>query len=190
MPRRGSRAAGQAISPWFMYRRVISTLQDGGTVTELEINFNLGQGQAIEIAASWLGVAAWNIAAIQAVTLTSGLELSLHRRTGTLTDETTPSVDGDFTQAEVLQDAFVGFGGASTAAAGGAFGQILMGQPFINWSDILGEPLLIAANLTMRADPGGAITGAITYNGIYTKLLYRYVRVTDAQLVRAFISRQ
>lgn len=181
---------GRGISPWFMYRRVLNSIQDGGGEQELEIDFQLGQGQAVEIAGSWLGVGEWNVTAIQAAIVTAALAISLHRRTGTLTDEMTPAASSDFTQSEVLQDLLLGFGGLNTAAAGGGFSQIVNGQPYINWRELLGEPLLVAANLTVRMTAPGAITGAITWNGVYAKLLYRYVRVTDADLVRAFIARQ
>jgi len=182
--------ARKVLSPWFIYRRVIVSLQDGGSETDLELNFQLGQGQAVEIATSELGVGEWNVTSIQAATVTATVGLSLHRRTGTLTDELTPAAEGDFTQSEVLHNLLLGFGGQSTAAAGGAFGAIKNGPEIIDWQAILKEPLLVAANLTFRATPSAAITGAITWNGLYAKVLYRYVQVTAADLVKAFIARQ
>lgn len=173
-----------------MYRRVLNSIQDGGGDQELELDFQLGQGQAVEISGSWLGIGEWNVTATQAAIVTAVLGITLHRRTGTLTDELTPAVTSDFTQSEVLQDLVLGFGGLNTAAAGGGFGMIKNGQEFIDWQALLQQPLLVAANLTMRITAPGAITGAITWNGVYTKLLYRYVRVSDADLVRAFIARQ
>jgi len=182
--------ARKVLSPWFIYRRVLNSQQDGGAVQDLELDFQIGQGQAVEIATSELGVAEWNVTAIQAALVTAVLVMSLHRRTGTLTDELTPTPTSDFTQSEVLQNLTLGFGGSSTAAAGGSFGMIKNGQELIDWQAILKVPLLIAANLTFRMQPSAAITGAITWNGAYCKLLYRYVQVSPQDLVQAFIARQ
>lgn len=168
----------------------MNSIQDGGTVTDLELDFQLGQSQAVEIATSWLGVGSWTLASTLGPLQNTSLGIELHRRVGTLTDETTPAVTSEFTQAETLQDMLLVVGAADTAAAGGAFGAIQQGQPKIDWRAALDEPLLVAANLTLRTVPGVAISGAATWNGVFAKLLYRYVQVSDTELARAFLARQ
>jgi len=185
-----SKAGRKPLSPWFMFRRVLNTVQDGGAEVDLELDFQLGQAQAIEIATSWLGLGEWNVTSGPAALVSTSLAWSLHRRTGTLTDEITPTQSAEFTQAEVLQDMLLVVAQSQTAAAGGGGFSQITGQPVINWVDALGEPLLVAANLTLRLTVGAAVTGAVTFNGAYSKLLYRYVQVSDTELARAFLARQ
>jgi len=90
--------ARKAISPWFIYRRVAASAQDGGSEQDLEIDFQIGQGQAVEIAHSELGVAQLVVAGTGAALQNTSLMMSLHRRTGTLTDEVTPAADSSYIQ--------------------------------------------------------------------------------------------
>ena len=182
--------ARKAISPWFIFRRVAASAQDGGAEQDLEIDFQIGQGQAVEIAHSELGVAQLVLTSTGAALQNTSLMMSLHRRTGTLTDEVTPAPDSSYSQSEVLQGLFLTWGGNDPGAAGCSFGYSDQGQRQIDWRSLLGEPLLVAANLTLRITIGTAISGAATWNGMYTKLLYRYVTATPQDLVKAFIARQ
>jgi len=178
-------------SPWFIYRRVMTTILDGGAVQTLELDFQLGQGLGVEIAGSWLTPGEYRISGTQdAIPIISSLQLSLHRRTGTLTNELTPAADSDFPQAEVLQGAQFGFVLVETAAAGGGGGFFKTGQDFIQWTELLGEPLLVVANLTLRAETSAAASGSQVWDGPAVVLLYRIIPVTDRDLARAFIARQ
>lgn len=181
--------ARKPISPWFMYRRTAVSIQDGAAVQDLEFDFNLGQNQAIEVASSMMGIGQTVLsAATTAGPIIGQLAITLHRRTGTLTDVTTPSQDTDSPQDEVLQS-FGQMVGYSDEAGGQAVAMASTGRQFIDWKTMLGEHLLLVANVTMRVDPLAAITGTFTWNGIYTMLLYRYVTATAADLVRGFIAR-
>ena len=192
MTTRRRRAVSRARSPWFIYSRIAASLQDGGTVEELELDFNLGQNQAIEIAQSELGIGQ----VVVGITTTGGFEsanlaLSLHRRTGTLTDEITPAVDSDFPQSEILHRQTYTTTGFISAAAGGAGGATSKtGPDVIDWTSVLGLPLVVVGNLTFRADPLTAVTGAVTWNGMYVRLIYRYVTASADVIARGFIARQ
>ncbi len=183
--------ARKPISPWFMYRRAEGSINDGDTPTELEFDFNIGQEQAIEITSSWMGVTETSYTPAPAAVQIANLSVSLHRRTGTLQDIGV-AVDLDDTQSEVLQQAIFKFAAQNEAATrgGSAAAFVVEGAPFINWQDLLKEPLLVAANVTARFDPLGGVTGLVNWQGVYVALLYRYVKVTPADLVRAFIARQ
>jgi len=181
-----------ALSPWFIYRLVMASLNDGGAIEELEFDFNIGQGQAVEIATTELGCASLLSQVTEQAVATTSLHITLHRRTGTLSDELAPTTDSDFPQSEVLHNRQYNINTQDEAPlrGGSAISIVPDGPLVIPWTQWLGEPLLVVANLTLRADPGGAVAGSILYEGVYGKLLYRYVKPTNAQIATSFIARQ
>jgi len=178
----------KVLTPIFIFDRSIQTIADGGAVQEAEIDFQLGVGQAVELFASIAQTGLSDFDPSNTTLLDTSMIMTLHRRTGTLTDQT-PAGPVDLSQGEVIHKIVYGVTNLETAAAGGAVSVYSRGPTTMKWPDLIGKPLLLAANLTIRYEISGAEGGTIGWDNPGFYLIYRYVVPTASELAQAFFGR-
>lgn len=177
----------KVLSPLLIALRQDAAFTDGDAVEELEFDFNLGQGQGVEVMRSEaVGILGTFQPAANSI---STLQMSLHRRVGTLTAPTTPT---DQLQAEIMHQ--VNWVGVSMdATTEGMMGFIKIGDDVIHYKDIVpgnaGRGLIVVSNLTVRIALAASAATAI-WNGVGFRLWYRYVQLTTAEISEAFLARQ
>lgn len=179
----------KAISPIFVAQRSIISIQDGATPVQAEIDFRIGQGQAIEMFSSRAYVRETIVVGVDAATIQNAtLILSLHRRTGTLFDLATATAVDEL-QSEVMHVVEYSTVVVQVAAENTMVQHTVRGPEKQDYKQMFDKPLLLAGNLSVRADPTTSITGAMTWNEIGYSVWYRYVIATPAELATAFFAR-
>lgn len=113
--------------------------------------------------------------------------LSLHAETGNLEDAADALVDATVLNSEVIAEAVLQVTNLETATAGGAASIIWLSPNQWNFNQLLGQPLLLATNLTFRVRSSAAV---LTVNGAAAHIFYQYVTLTDAELANQFILRR
>lgn len=179
----------RTLSPIFIGRRTVLSHQDGDADETAEIDFRLGQGQAIELFTTQLHVPdVVPVGTDSAAFQTGLLEVTLHRRVGTLVN-ISPAAAVDELQYEVLHHRSWRSTMAQVAAESTQYSQIIDGPAVVDHRDGKGNGLLLAGNMTLQVSDRGALTGSMTWNhpGVYFK--YRYVLPTDKELTQAFFGR-
>lgn len=177
------------LSPIFKAKRTILSHQDGDGDESLEMDFRLGQGQAIEVfqTVAYRGnvvIVGTDGAAFANFQLTS----SLHRRVGTLVDPN-PAASIDELQYEIIHQVVYNTIVAQVAAES-TFAQHSQTGPTVQvYREIFGKPLLLGGNLTIQVTDGGGLTGSATWSHVGFDLWYRYVIPTAKELVDAFFGR-
>ncbi len=177
------------LSPIFIARRTLLSAQDGGADQQAELDWRLGQGQAVELFQS---IAMIPQAVVSGVDNTStqnaSISLSLHRRTGTLTDPLA-AAGIDELQYEILHEVTLRTYVTQVAAESTGVAAILDGPKMIDYRAVLGKPVLLGGNLTVLVSNLTTIAGTITYNHPGFALFYRYVLPTAKELTDAFFGR-
>lgn len=153
-----------------------------------EVDFQLGLDQGVEIEAIEFGIG-------QAIVVpTTGFNahqatLSLHRETGTLEVAADALVDNLELDSEIVAQAVLQMLDQDEAGAlGGSAASMLWLSPN-SWRfrDLIGKPLLLASNLTFRGITSAA---ALTVNGAFASIYYRYVKLTENELGKLLIARR
>lgn len=113
--------------------------------------------------------------------------LSLHAETGTLENAADAVVDSVVLNSEVIAECVFTVIDLETATAGGGVGMAWLSPNQWNFNQLLGQPLLLATNLTFR---GVTSNASLTVNGGGAHIFYQYVTLTDAELANQFILRR
>lgn len=115
--------------------------------------------------------------------------LTLHRRTDTLEDAT-PVADVNLESSEIIAETvFAGISQAEAATRGGSAGSLApQGPVMFPYLSMLGQPLLVAGNLTFRSE---VLTHAGTTSSFCVcRLWYQHVQLTPTELLRSFLQRR
>lgn len=113
--------------------------------------------------------------------------LSLHAETGNLEDAADGLVDATVLNSEVIAEAVYQAMVLETGAAGGGITAGWQSPNQWNYNQLLGQPLLLATNITFRVRTRPA---TLTVNGAAAHIFYQYVTLTDAELANQFILRR
>lgn len=113
--------------------------------------------------------------------------LSIHAETEELEAVGDALVDSFQLNSEVLAEAILHVSGSATA--GEQTGNKYTWMSPISWRfpELIGEPLLLATNLTFR---GVTSDAGLTVNGAFARLYYQYVTLTTQELANQFILRR
>lgn len=174
----------QALTPVRIAR--VSRQSVNNAVESVELDFQLDHRQGILIHAvefligQFLDVGATSIVPTQA-------NLSLHAETGNLENTALALVDATVLNSEVIAEALLQGIVLETAAAGGGVALEWLSPKEWNYNELLGQPLLLATNLTFRVEASGTV---LTVNGAAAHIFYQYVTLTDAELANQFILRR
>jgi len=177
------------LSPVLKFVRVDASITDGDSNLELEVDFRLGPSVGIELFRTEAqGVLSSFVPT--SVYASSLLQVSLHRRVGTLDS---PLVATNTLQTEVMHYYSLSVNGQDEAGtAGGSAGFVIEhGPKVINYKDIVpkGGGLLLVGNLTVRVQMS-ASTPTTTFAGVGMVGWYRYVQLTAVEVAQAFFGRQ
>lgn len=153
-----------------------------------EVDFQLGLNQGVEIEAVEFGIG-------QAVVVpTTGFNahqvtLSLHRETGALELAADGLLDNLELDSEIIAQAVLQILDQDEAATRGGSAASMAWLSPNSWKfrDIMGKPLLLAHNLTFRGITSAA---ALTINGAFASIYYRYVSLSATELAKLIISRR
>ena len=157
-----------------------------------EIDFRLGTGQGVELYRVEFGIRGFvHVPADDAEAASVEAHMSLHMETGGL-EGSIDSFPADQTilNSEIIAEATLGVYSfiSSVAAASGNSQSAQWLQPnFWNFKEILGDPLIIAQNLTFRGVTSSAL---LTVNGAQVTIYYKIVTLTTAQIVNLFSTRR
>lgn len=148
---------------------------------EQEIDFELGVQQGIEVyeilTLPEVGLDATAAVANEAV------EITAHVETGTLEDPS-PAADGVIQNSEIIHHCLVeGF----IEPANDVIAQLVVTNPKTSFLERMGQPLLVAQNITMRYQTG-VLMASLSF--VETYITYRYVRLTEAELVNQLLQRR
>jgi hypothetical protein len=172
--------------PRSAWRNVIAMLAavTGGTPETVAIDFGLGFGEGIEIASGKFGLRlASNV--LTTARVQAHAELSLHVETGSLEDPLGPS-DSFELNSEVIAAAILLVDSDDNALSELSTYTWTPGPEF-NFVQELGEPLLLAQNPTFRVD---ALTSNTSVSAGHVRFWYRYVSLSDQELLRLFALRR
>jgi len=155
----------------------------------MEIGFNLALLEGIEIYACECAVLELIDTAASAFD-TNWMTTSLHAETGALEGalDSFPA-DNTILNSEIIAEATLEIITQDEAATRGGSAATLAwtGPNQWNFVQLIGKPLLLASNITMRAITKGAATVA---NGLQWTIYYRYVRLTKSEAGDLFILRR
>jgi len=156
----------------------------GGTAESQEINFAMGFGEGIEIAHIEFGL---TIAANSLTTarVQNNVRLSVHAETGALEEPLGPSDDFEL-NSEVIAFAVL-LVDTNDNALGEQSNFLWAPGPSTHFIDILGAPMLLASNPTWQVD-GESSTIAIS--NPFMRMWYRYVELSNSELLRLFALRR
>ncbi len=174
----------QALTPVRIARISRQSVNNATETAELDFQLDHRQGvliHAVEfLIGQFLDVGATSIIPSQGV-------LSLHAETGNLEDTSDAFTDGLVLNSEVIAEAVLQATVLETAAAGGGVSHVWLSPKEWNYNQLLGQPLLLATNLTFRVHSSAAV---LTVNGGAAHIFYQYVTLTDAELANQFILRR
>ena len=155
----------------------------------LEIDFSLGLRQGIQIYAIEFGVLEFIKTPSTSLTQDFGL-MAVHARIGALEGgmDTFPA-DDTILNSSILATAVISNMLQEEAATRGGSAAAFSWMSPKSWRfrDLIGEPLLVAQNLTFRAVTK---TATASMNGPQATLYYRYVSLTDKELAEQFALRR
>lgn len=174
----------KALTPVRVARVSRQSVQNVEETTEVDFQLDHRQGVLIHAVEFLMGQA------IQAgsATLTSRqIFMSLHAETGTLENAADALVDAITLNSEVIAEAVFQIIDLETAASGGGVTQGWLSPLSWNYNQLLGQPLLLATNLTYRVVTSDS---TLTVNGAAAHIFYQYVTLTDAELANQFILRR
>jgi len=155
----------------------------------LEIDFSLGLRQGVQIYAIEFGCLEFIMTPAAAFDQDFGL-MEIHARTGALEGglDSFPA-DDTILNSSILAAAIIGSVIQEEAATRGGSAAAFVWFTEKSWKfkEIIGEPVLVAQNLTFRAVTKDA---AASLNGAQATIYYRYVSLTDAELAEQFALRR
>ncbi len=155
----------------------------------MEIDFNMALLEGIEIYAA--ECAALEVVDTVATAFdTNWVTTSLHAETGALEGalDAFPA-DNFILNSEIIAEATIEILTQAEAATRGGSAAALtwVGPNQWNFVQLIGKPLLLATNITMRAITKGAATVA---NGLQWTIYYRYVRLSKSEASDLFLLRR
>jgi len=152
----------------------------------VEVDFQLDHRQGILIhAVEFLMGQVLDVGATTIVP--NQVTMSLHAETGTLENTAAALVDAIQLNSEIIAEAVYQTVVLETAAAGGGVSNGWLSPNAWNYNQLLGQPLLLATNLTFSVIGTGTV---LTINGAAAHIFYQYVTLTDAELANQFILRR
>jgi len=169
--------------------RVLRTRRTSFQNTEetQEIDFQLGIRQAVQLFGAEFGIRE-AILVPTGAPLTAQAFMSLHVETGGLEgaiDEF--PTDDTILNSEIIAETTLQITSGDTAQIEGAFSHIWLQPLAWNYLQIMGEPILIAQNVTFR---GVTSESPLTVLGAQLTLFYKYVELTDNELGKLFALRR
>lgn len=150
-----------------------------------ELDFALGVDEGVEIYSARL-VMEEAIDTPDGVFDTDWAFASLHVETGGLERDLDDEQDENILNSEVIAQACIQKQ-ASTLAGGDMSSYVWVAPPVWDYLAILGQPLLVASNLTARFLTKDA---NFVMNGVEWVIFYRYVKLTQQELAGLFIQRR
>lgn len=178
----------EVLTPFRIARAHNASVAAGVTETqEIDFEFALSQGALLYVAEfALLNV----VIATMADNDDETAAMSLHAETGALEDTLDGVTDEVRLDSEVIGEAAYhvagsdDFGGAGVGAAKSM--AAWTGERRWDYHAMLGQPLLIAQNLTFRVDA----TAGLTVNGATVRIFYKYVRLSRSELAQQFLLRR
>lgn len=174
----------KALTPVRVARVSRQSVNNAAETVEVDFQLDHRQGVLIHAVEFVMGqaidVGATSVVPTQAV-------LSLHAETGTLENAADALVDALQLNSEIIAEAVWQTTVLETAAAGGGVAQGWLSPNAWNYNQLLGQPLLLATNLTFRVFSSATV---LTINGAAAHIFYQYVTLTDAELANQFILRR
>lgn len=110
--------------------------------------------------------------------------ISAHAETGTLEDPH-PAADGVVQNSEVIHECLVT--GVIDTTANEPVAPALIQNAKTSFLERMGQPLLLANNITFRYETG---TLMLSFGHVATYVTYRYVRLTEQELVNQLLLRR
>ena len=156
------------------------------TAETVELDFQLDHRQGVLIHAVEFLIGQFIDVGGTTIIPTQGV-LSLHAETGNLENTADALVDATVLNSEIIAEAVLQATVLETAAAGGGVSHEWLSPKEWNYNQLLGQPLLLATNLTFRVFTSAAV---LTINGGAAHIFYQYVTLTDAELANQFILRR
>lgn len=175
----------KALSPIRILRARRTSFQ--ATEETQEIDFQLGLQQGVQLYAVEFGI---REAVVVPTTspITAQAHLSLHVEIGALEgaiDEF--PTDNVILNSEIVAETTLQITAGDTAQVEGTFSHIWTQPLAWNYLQLMGEPLLLAQNVTFR---GITSESALTVNGAQVTILYRYVELSKSELGEQFTLRR
>lgn len=174
----------QALTPVRVARISRQSVNNAAETSELDFQLDHRQGVLIHAVEFLIGQLI-DVGVTTIIPTQAGL--SLHAETGNLENAADALVDAVVLNSEVIAEAVIQSVILETAAAGGGVGMEWLSPKEWNYNQLLGQPLLLATNLTFRVFSSAA---ALTVNGAAAHIFYQYVTLTDAELANQFILRR
>ena len=113
--------------------------------------------------------------------------LSLHAETGELENAADQFGDSLVLNSEIIAEAVLWVSGATTAGEETGIKKGWLTPIAWNYNELLGDPLLLATNLTFR---GITTNSVLTVGGAFARIFYQYVELSQAELANQFILRR
>ena len=174
----------KALTPVRIARVSRQSVNNAAETVELDFQLDHRQGVLIHAVEFLIGQLL-DVGATTIVPTQCGL--SLHAETGNLENTADALVDASVLNSEVIAEAVIQATVLETAAAGGGVGYEWLSPKEWNYNELLGQPLLLATNLTFRVFSSAAV---LTVNGGAAHIFYQYVTLSDAELANQFILRR
>lgn len=163
----------------FRIARATRTSVNNATETD-ELNFALSRNEGIELYSVEFAYNKVTVLGGDPAVLAEG-SFSMHIETGALEGgiQSFPT-DTHILNSEIVAEAILATIGYDNAVQGSYSPAWWTGQSSWDFFQKMGKPFLIAQNLTFRV----IVPSAMTITGAQATLLYRYVKLTDAELGR------
>ncbi|KKL82629.1 hypothetical protein LCGC14_1982820 [marine sediment metagenome] len=177
----------KALSPIRIARFNLENVDAPGT-ENLGIDFQLGIRQGIRLYRAEFGIGEMAFVDAAAAAQRCVCLMSLHAETGNLEDLF--PTDTGLINSEVVASAIIQGQMHDSAAAGGMVDYVWLKEGTINYREVLGEPLLLAQNLTFRVTAEELVSATLQVLDAHVQLWYDYVELTPAELASQFILRR
>lgn len=152
------------------------------TTEEQEVDFELAVQQGVEIhQILTLPEVALDVTA--AANSEDG-HVSVHAETGALEDPE-PAADGVVNNSEIIHHCLIT--GVIDTTANEPVAPAMIKNTKTNFWQRMNQPLLVASNLTIRYQTG---TLMLSFGPVMTYITYRYVRLTEQELVNQLLMRR
>ncbi len=175
----------RSLSPIRVLRSRRTSFQNTEEITE--IDFALGHEQGVQLYAVEFGYREVILVPTTSP-LTAQAHMSLHIETGGLEGaiDAFPA-DDTILNSEIIAETTIQVTSGDTAQVEGTFSHIHLQPLSWNYLELIGEPILIAQNPTYRVVTSES---PLTVNGGQLTIFYRYVELTDKELVEQFALRR
>jgi len=176
--------------PLLVFKVNNPSVQSTGESEDAAVDFNLGALEGIALYRAQFNVIQAVEASGSATQEQAHLLCQLHRRVGTLEADSFATNSQSLESSEVIHEYAVSLTHQDITTSGANLQEVHgLGDPHINFMEVLGEPLILGGNLTIHLSSPESGAMIVTF-GVDTLLYYKRVRLSLREQVNAFISRR